>query len=187
VVNRFVQFQDCVCIFGALEGQRFALRELPVLIDCDDKFVESILPVSDGFPNPVLYQPALQVIVFFAGGGSFIPAESWSTQRNSWRFSQALLREDLDASSSSSTFCSFCGVIPLSVQENTIRVKLQAARPVPAESMGKVRYELIPFSNSTSFGEPTVGHQGRLYSGPEANWAPSGAATDIDCKMQVSL
>jgi hypothetical protein len=35
------------------------------------------------FLNPVLYQPAFQVIVFFAGGGNFIPAESWSTQRSS--------------------------------------------------------------------------------------------------------
>ena len=37
-----------------------------------------------------------------AGGGNFIPAESRSTQRSSWRFSQDRFREDLDASSSSS-------------------------------------------------------------------------------------
>jgi hypothetical protein len=55
------------------------------------------------FRTPSLMSFASRSIVFFAGVGNFIPAESWSSQCNSWRFSLARFREDLDASSSSST------------------------------------------------------------------------------------
>jgi hypothetical protein len=46
-----------------------------------------------------------------AGGGNFIPAESWSTQRSSCRFSHARFREDLDASQFVGLLPKFLGVI----------------------------------------------------------------------------
>jgi hypothetical protein len=48
-INRLVEFLDGVSVVGALEGERFALGKLPLLIDCVYKFVESILPIRNGF------------------------------------------------------------------------------------------------------------------------------------------
>ena len=95
-------------LISFVDGSTMAVKIVdsnsPPLIDRVEKFVEGILSILDRFPNPSLINPPSRSIVFLAGGGNFIPAESWSTQRNYWRFSHARFREDLDASSSSSTF-----------------------------------------------------------------------------------
>ena len=60
-VNRLVEFLDGVSIFGPLESERFALGKLPVLVDGVDKFMESVLPIRDGFAHTVLNNSAFQV------------------------------------------------------------------------------------------------------------------------------
>ena len=54
-----------MCVVGDLEGQWFALRTLPIRVDRDDKVLEGILPVPNGFANSVFNQPAFQVDCLF--------------------------------------------------------------------------------------------------------------------------
>ena len=56
VVNRLVQLQDHVRIVGTLEDNRLALRELSVLVDRVEQFVEGILSIQDRLPNSFFNQ-----------------------------------------------------------------------------------------------------------------------------------
>jgi hypothetical protein len=90
----------------ALQRQRFAVRDLPVLSNGVDQLGQSQLAVPVRFVHNVFDDPAFQInrsIVFLAGGGRSIPHESFKTQRISARFSQALFREVREVSSSSSS------------------------------------------------------------------------------------
>ena len=124
-VNRLVQFVNRLSKIRPLQRQRRFLGNLPVLADSLDQLAQSILAVPENCTHTVLNQSAFKAIVFLAGGGRSIPAISLMTQRISWRFSHARLRDALDASRSSSSFWRSCSVIDMVSFRPQIQVDVQ--------------------------------------------------------------
>ena len=138
-----------VSVIRTLERQWRGIGKLPIFPNGMAQIGENNMSILNCFPNAVFHYPPFQINRLSGGRRSSIPVTSLRTHRNSCQFSQARLRDALDAPS----FVIILGVLGklsdmrLCVQKSHSRPRAIRASTSANGDLGvQIKYETLRYS-----------------------------------------